>query len=1299
MRLNTWLSKTIGLLMAWLLIHCGGGEPHRAMIHTTLVGAPSGRFTPAGTLQQSHAVHTATLLGNGRVLIAGGQSRPFTTRVTEPRAELEIYDPGARTFTSAGRMSRERALHTATLLDDGTVLLAGGVTVGPRQGTDSLDSAELFDAAAGTVSLLGAALQQPQQAHTATRLPDGRVLIVGGFDGVRGGGYLDTAELYDPGEQRFTRVAARMVRPRQLHTATLLTSGKVLIVGGFGLGGAVADAELYDPATGLFTLAGRLQVARALHQATLLESGQVLISGGAGANSLASCELYDPLRNVFLSTGGMSVPRQLHSATRLPSGLVLVAGGTPDSASTRADGSAELYDPLTGQFRPAPALLAARQRHTATLLDSGAVLLAGGHDAANVLTAELYEPATVIVSVLPAMATVAVGATLTFTARVIGAADRSVIWSASAGSITAAGVYTPPAVPGTYVVTATSVAAPSESGATRVTVVAGPGALLEAHSAHTETLLVDGRVLIVGGASSPFTRNAQPVQGMVDVYDPRRGSFAATAPLLTPRSLHSATRLGDGTVLVAGGFDGSHSLASAELFEPGDPTGLVTPDRWVALGSMMVTRRGHSATALGDGRVLIVGGYASSGAGGSGGGLLDSAELYDPVTRRFTALPYRLQARRQLHTATLLANGQVLIAGGIRDSGALTSAELYDPVSQRFVATGSLRTGRFLHRETRLVNGRVLLTGGAGPGSLADCELYDPTTGLFAATPPRMHTPRQLHTATPLADGRVLVTGGSPESESLAALGSVEVYDPVKNRFAVLPTLAYARERHTATLLASGQVLIAGGHAAANVLAAELYVPPPAPVLEEVSPARAPNTGGVTITLRGRFFVVGATVTVDGDPASNVVVISSSEIRFTLPARPGVRGLVEVTVTNPDEQSACRADLFGYTAVGGPIRFAAVGSVAVASEPQALASGDFGGDGLADVATVSTVADAVSVLGGDGQGGFGPAMTLALGANPVFAVAGDFNGDRASDLAVASYGDYSVPSGSAISVLLGQVGQAGALQVAGRVALDAAPRSLAVGDFNGDGILDLVAAHDLEDRISVFIGQGDGRFSVGALVPVRPSPWALATGDFDGDGRLDLAVAHSAVNEVSVLLGRGDGTFGPGQTVDAGPLPVSLATGDIDSDGLLDVVVADGLGAEVRVLLGNGNGTLRAAGGHAVGEEPQAVAVADFNGDGNLDVAVATYGSQEVSMLGGNGEGSFQPVASFAAGLRPVALVAVDLNGDGRLDLAVANEGTGDVSVLLNTSSLNAPNARTKGTPGMHSQATRTLGGAKPSGT
>jgi len=214
---------------------------------------------------------------------------------------------------------------------------------------------------------------------------------------------------------------------------------------------------------------------------------------------------------------------------------------------------------------------------------------------------------------------------------------------------------------------------------------------------------------------------------------------------------------------------------------------------------------------------------------------------------------------------------------------------------------------------------------------------------------------------------------------------------------------------------------------------------------------------------------------------------------------------------------------------------------------------------------------------------------------------------------------------------------------------------VAVGDFNGDGKLDLAVVDEGGCKVWILLGDGTGNFTLASTPSVGLEPTSVAVGDFNGDGKLDLAVANAGDNTVSVLLGDGTGNFTLASSPAVGSGPYSVAVGDFNGDGKLDLAVANWDSNTVSILLGDGTGNFSLASSPATGSLPAYVAVGDFNGDGKLDLAVANYWGNTVSILLGDGEGNFTLVSSPAVGDEPRSLAVGDFNGDGKLDLAVAN--------------------------------------------
>jgi VCBS repeat protein/HYR domain-containing protein/FG-GAP repeat protein len=349
--------------------------------------------------------------------------------------------------------------------------------------------------------------------------------------------------------------------------------------------------------------------------------------------------------------------------------------------------------------------------------------------------------------------------------------------------------------------------------------------------------------------------------------------------------------------------------------------------------------------------------------------------------------------------------------------------------------------------------------------------------------------------------------------------------------------------------------------------------------------------------------------------------------------------------------------------------------------PNSVAVGDFNGDGRLDLAVANQFSLTVSILLGTGTGSFGAKTDFATDPFPNSVVVGDFNGDGKLDLAVANGCNVLFCPPSTVSLLLGTgTGSFGA-----KTNFDTGenPRTAAVGDFNGDGKLDLAVANGNSDTVSILLNTTpiapSGVFCPRTDFATADHPLSVAVGDFNGDGKIDLTVANGGSNSLSILLGMGTGSFGAKTDFGTGDVPVAVAIGDFNGDGNLDLAVANQGSDTVSILLGTGTGSFGAKTDFGTGDVPVAVAIGDFNGDGNLDLAVANQGSDTVSILLGTGTGGFGAKTDFDTGGslgsvffpggRPGSVAVGDFNGDGNLDLAVANVNSSTVAILLGTGS------------------------------
>lgn len=414
------------------------------------------------------------------------------------------------------------------------------------------------------------------------------------------------------------------------------------------------------------------------------------------------------------------------------------------------------------------------------------------------------------------------------------------------------------------------------------------GNMTTPRSLHTATLLPDGKVLVAGGqGNSGFLQTAE-------LYDPATGTFAPTSNNMgEARAYHTATPLADGKVLIAGGFNITNwSLAGTELYDPATGT-------FTATGSMASPRYSHTATRLADGRVLISGGFSFK-LGGSAT-TLAGAEIYDPSTGTFTPVG-SMSVGRQQHMAALLPDGKVLIAGGF-NFFSLVSAEVFDPATASFSPTGDMNESRYIATATALADGKVLIVGGLDGGSFrSSAELYDPASGTFSLTGALIDA-RNRHTAALLNDGQVLVAGGRGISGNLA---SAELYDAVTGKFSQAASMTEPRNGHSATQLANGRILVAGGSALPS---AELYVTPLPPIADAGSDQSIYLGQTATLSGTGSSDPDGAPLTytwsIDTKPAGSAAALSSTSGEATT-LHPDAVGqyVISLVVNNGTEDSA-----------------------------------------------------------------------------------------------------------------------------------------------------------------------------------------------------------------------------------------------------------------------------------------------------------------------------------------------------------------------------------------------------------
>lgn len=822
---------TATLLTNGTVLYTGGGIPSAgsSSSQAEIYNPATSTSTPTGSMLIGRCSETATLLQNGKVLFAGGQASGAET------ATAELYDPLTGTFTATGRMSVARSGHTATLLLSGQVLIAGGENC--NSGCVDFNTAELYDPNSGTFSPTTGNLATPYIGAAAILLNNGKVLVAGGSSD--GATLNNFAELYDPATGLFTQSGA-MVNPRSSFTATLLQNGNVLFAGGAGGAAALPAAEIYVSSTGTFASTGSLNLPRQFHTASLLLNGKVLIAGGN--SSANSAELYDPGTGTFSLTGSLAETRWSPTATALPDGTVLIAGGN----FMQVLGSIETYDTSAGVFSSHSVFMnVTRTGHATTRLADGRLLLTGGQDAAFQVnsSAEIFDPATNKFSTTGSMSQGRVG--------------------------------------------------------------------------HTATLLSDGNVLIVGGGAAT-----------AELFNPATGTFSPTSsnPNLA-RSYHTATLLGNGKVLIAGGqIPGQQDTSTVELYDP-------TAETFTPAGNMSGPRYNHTATLLNDGRVLIADGITQAGTPAIG---VAPDDVYDPGTGLFAQVGPRGLINQQTISpfdSVLLADGRVLADSHTIFDPALNTLStisslgnlnailqdykfvllpnaqifatsnfyptyLFNPVSEIYTPSASLQYYRSSPTLELLANGEVMVAGGAG---VTQAEFYVPPVAASNSAP-------VLSGISPSS----AVAGGA--GFTLLVVGSNFLKNSVVNFNGVARQTTFLNTQQLTIAVSSGDIANPGAAAitvtnpASGAGGAETTNPIPLtilaanlqPVVGALIPASTTAGGpSFTLTLTGNNFTAISIVTFNGGALSSTFV-SVTELQANVPMSAiAVAGTPVVTVANP----------------------------------------------------------------------------------------------------------------------------------------------------------------------------------------------------------------------------------------------------------------------------------------------------------------------------------------------------------------------------------------------------------------
>jgi PKD repeat protein len=873
------------------------------MAGTTLMvqSAAAQTWSTNSPLQAARWAHTATLLTNGSVLIAGGMIYNIYPDSADTNA-CELYDPASGTSTLTEPMQVSRNSHTATLLTNGQVLVAGG---------GSGATSEVYDPISSTWINL-ASMNDHRRYHTATLLLNGQVLVAAGYND-NNGLELSSAEVYDVGSQTWTSTGL-MPYGTDSQAAVLLTNGMVLVCGGSdGNGYGVTNAALYNPASHTWTSTAGMNEPRAGNSATLLPDGTVLVAGG-GDNT---AEIYDPVAATWTLVAPMNDGRQYPQAVLLNDGKVMVLGGDPNNTDV------EMYDERNDQWFYTASLPVPGNSQTATLLANGRVVVTGGDasdysgpalDTVQTFTAN-SETGHTLIAHYPFDTSSTNPLDPQFLADTSGN-GYNLSSSSTACSVTTNRIAGSSAVqfPGSDYFELPKVLLTTISGTYSLslwldtTQVAGSdtadgpsspgivwaggtsdnyndsepmtltGSKLGFYTGDDQSTLHSFTSINTGSFTHIVITRDQPtgvkkiyINGVLDATETGDTNFLADSDSLElGASYYSGAIVGIvDDVQFYNGLLTSGEVASLHA-NPGttvpDSSGSTpTPSLAVtaspATGVSPLTVQFSSSSMDSDGNT-VTSWHWNFGDGGTSTAqnpnyTYNSVGNYSPsltAYSTFGATPLSISGLGVIsvtnspgmwtltdsltnavrnQTATLLPNGKVLLVGGYNYSvNAFAAAELYDPAAGTWTSTQPLNLARSYHTATLLNNGLVLVAGGAtnangGTGATTSAELYNPTNGTWTLTG-SMHTPRYTHTATLLPSGKVLVAGGQSTNAYPNIIASAELYDPATGQWTTVNPMATQRYSHTATLLPNGKVLVAGGGVTNSLLvtgACELYDP------------------------------------------------------------------------------------------------------------------------------------------------------------------------------------------------------------------------------------------------------------------------------------------------------------------------------------------------------------------------------------------------------------------------------------------------------------------------------------------
>ncbi|MEK7233824.1 MAG: kelch repeat-containing protein [Elusimicrobiota bacterium] len=838
-------NHTATLLNSGVVLICGGqdssGNALASCEFYTPTSCTTGSFGTPLNLLQGRYNHTATLLKDGKVWFAGGIN-PSLTPPAE-RAYLsttERYNPASNAFQSAPPLIEARAYHTATMMGDGKVLVVGGYNSRDVLANVGItESAEIYDPVSNTVSP-AAVMSARRQSHATVLGAGGEVTVFGGLGNITTT-YLGTA---------LNTTGNLFVSPSNVNSAagTLITGGSALIDLDFLLNkpvfGRISNGEMWLSSPAVHTEWGMINFVPASETNPLVGLRINLAGAPVGCRSDGPCGNVRVTQATLLQMSGGQIvfwdriglalgDNAIVTAANMtfnPSPIntsnlqaTVTAGTLATSLTIPVDKAFIGYTLVSGALTITDATLTQASSWTVTMTGGTANLAAG-----LTVTQASNGDGQIVVPVASPVSFSGITGSILFTGSEPSTNYNSGValaLSAPTLAMTANLVYTMSGadltgealtVDVSTVIIRSMLFADGETykpNSNSWTLAPPPGILIAGHRyGHSAVLLPNNDKVFIGGRACGdalcATQVATSSLGFQLLYSEK--NFAATSGATAQRAFHTATLLPGGDILVAGGTNGPSVLSSAELFTP--ETESFTP----TLGNMIHVRDLHTATLLPNGRVLLAGGFTTNA---TSTGSTNTAEIYYPDTKLFIETS-SMTISRSNHSATMLPDGRVFVAGGFGAGDVITgTSEIFISTQHRWIQAATMPSNceRALHATVQLKNGKILLIGGVNAsGPLDTTAVYDPTlntwdcatTALIGA--PGTTTRLRSHTATLLFNGRVLVAGGN---DGFGEADKSYLYDPNANTWTQTHSLPLFESRfnHTATLLPNGNVMISGG--------------------------------------------------------------------------------------------------------------------------------------------------------------------------------------------------------------------------------------------------------------------------------------------------------------------------------------------------------------------------------------------------------------------------------------------------------------------------------------------------------